>query len=35
MEKYLYTQNWFLVSELKKNLNKLNKLVDRTNDINI
>jgi|UniRef100_A0A6C0LWG4 predicted O-methyltransferase YrrM len=35
MEKYLYTQNWFLVSELKKNLNKLNKFVDRTNDINI
>jgi predicted O-methyltransferase YrrM len=35
MEKYIYTQNWFLVSELKKNLNKLNKFVDRTNDINI
>lgn len=35
MEKYLYTQNWFLVSELKKHLNKLNKHVDRSNDIHI
>ena len=35
MEKYLYTQNWFLVSELKKQLNKLNKFMDRTNDIHI
>lgn len=35
MEKYLYTQNWFLVSELKKQLNKLNKFMDRSNDIHI
>jgi len=35
MEKYLYTQDWFLVSELKKHINKLNKYVDRSNDINI
>jgi len=35
MEKYLYTQNWFLVSELKKHLNKLNKHVDRSNDIHV
>lgn len=35
MEKYLYTQNWFLVSELKKHLNKLNKFVDRSNDIHV
>jgi len=35
MEKYLYTQNWFLVSELKKHLNKLNKHMDRSNDIHV
>jgi predicted O-methyltransferase YrrM len=35
MEKYLYTQDWFLVSELKKHISKLNKYVDRSNDINI
>ena len=35
MEKYLYTQNWFLVSELKKHLNKLNKFVDKSKDIHV
>jgi hypothetical protein len=35
MEKYIYTQEWFLVSELKKHINKLNKYIDRSKDLNI